>query len=160
MVLEGLKDFAEEGSKIPWQTMDKAVLPPSYQAAKNIIGHSKKLFQTYEKICQEISSHAEPLDTDDQWNEDCWKLNNLFDTQKNVTKQHLNVLLRGKRAISRDDHSRGDDQLESNNIWTNFTFEHSEGNEHAKRAKKEHWAVAAERVGNGVRRLVKHLEEE
>lgn len=151
---EGLKDFAEEGPKLLWETADKAVLPPSYQVAKNLISSSKKLFQKYEKICQETSSHGEPLGIDNEWDEDCWKLSDLFDTQRKITRQHLGVLLRGKRGSS------GDDALESNDIWTNFTTEQCEGRERAKKAKTEHWAAAVERVGDGVRRLVKHLEDE
>lgn len=158
MLLEGLSDPTEEDSKISWQSLQKAIAPPIYQVAKDLIKSSRGLFQTYEKICQETSSYGELLHINSEWDEDCWKLNGLFDSRRQTTRKNLNTILKRKRVSSQERHLEEDSKTGDDEIWTTFALEHCEEKERAKKPKTEHWAVAAERVENGVRRLVRHLE--
>lgn len=159
MLLEGLSDPNEGDSKISWQSLQKTIAPPIYQVAKDFIKSSKKLFQTYEKICRDTTSNGELLDINGEWDEDCWKLNGLFDSRRQTTRKNLNTILKRKRASSQERQLNEDSTTGDDEIWTIFALEHSGEKERAKKPKTEHWAAAAKRVEVGVRRLVKHLED-
>ncbi len=129
-----------------------------YNIAKSGIHLSRQLVGHYNQICQQIAAAEGGLKMESGAEGDIQALQKVLHSQGEKAKLEVDHIINGSSKSAKGPYDINASAA-GDGLWSRFAVP-SKDDRKAVRDKGESWAMAAEHIHKGVKRIVKHLPED